>query len=129
MFGESIDAELLRHVMSIKDDISGIKIQIHNFEVNHETFKEALIEIEKKVDEIEIGLKINALGVAEIERREVLYRRLKRFVVDNVLSPFFSALQKGWFYLIITTLTILLTWLLILIGFDVENLHLREILR
>lgn len=127
--GDTVEAELLRHVMSIKDDITGIKLQIHEFEVNHETFKHSLEAIEKKVDEIEIGLKINALGVAEIEKREVLYRRIKRFVLDNILSPFFGALQKGWFYLIATTFAILLTWLLILIGFDVENLHLREILR
>lgn len=124
-----IETELLRHVMSIKDDITGIKIQIHNFEINHETFKEALIEIEKKVDEIEIGLKVNSLGVAEIEKREVFYRRLKRRLNDYVINPFVEALQKGWFYLVVMSCAMLLTWFLILIGFDVQNLNLREILK
>ena len=127
--GETIETELLRHVMSIKDDITDIKIQIRNFEVNHETFKHSLEEIEKKVQEIEINLKINSLGVEEIEKREVFYRRLKRRVNDYIISPFMEALQKGWFYLIVMSCAVILTWFLILIGFDLNNIKMLEVMR
>lgn len=127
--GERMEMELLRYVMDIKDDITEIKTSIKDFEYRITHFEDKIDAMNKKILDIETNLSINTLGVEEIEKREVFYRRLKRFVVDNVLSPFFGALQKGWFYLIVTTFAILLTWLLILIGFDVENLHLREILR
>ena len=127
--GHTMETELLRHVMSIKDDITDIKIQIRNFEINHETFKHCLGEIEKKVQEIEVNLKINSIGVAEIEKREVFYRRIKRRINDYIINPFVEALQKGWFYLVVMSCAVILTWFLILIGFDVDNLNIREILR
>lgn len=126
---ELMEMELLRYVMEIKNDITEIKTSIKDFENRIDLFEGKIDVLNKKILDIETNLSINTLGVEEIEKREVLFRRIKRFVVDNVLSPFFNALQKGWFYLIVTALAILLTWLLILIGFDVENLRLREILR
>lgn len=112
MLGEAIETELLRHVVSMKDDIAEIKIKVNNFEQKQIIFEDALKNMNQKITDLETNLQINTLGIEQIEKREVLFRRTKRFFRDSILVPLKSAGQKGVVTIVLMIVSIVITWFL-----------------
>ena len=129
MLGEALETELLRNVMDIKNDIHDIKMRVNDFEQGRIVFTQSLKNVEEKVSELEAHLNVLTFGVERIEKREVFYIRMRRFIKNNIFKPIQFAMTKGVTYIVLMGLAVVLTWLLTLFNISPDAKQILEVIK